>query len=379
MSALRDLLIKTAIHYKLLIKDKQLKVLFEESHGIISNTKSQLDLYQVKSNLLGKNGIINFYTKTIASLSDDEKKSYGAQCNLLKNAIQELLDARGQELAQLELNHQFKSEFIDATLPTDGYGFGKIHPISQTIEEIIAIFGAMGFDYADGPQIENDWYNFTALNIPPSHPARQMQDSFYVNKNDEHGNPLVLRTHTSPVQIRALLAKGAPIRVIAPGRTYRSDSDITHTPMFHQVEGIVIDKAINFGHLKGCLHDFCQAYFEVPSVPLRFRPSYFPFTEPSAEVDIGCSRKDGTLKIGEGDSWLEILGSGMVHPNVIRNMGLDPTEFQGFAFGMGIERIAMLKYGIPDLRNFFDSDGDWLNHFGFAPWQNPCLLRSLVP
>ena len=245
----------------------------------------------------------------------------------------------------------------------------------------MAILGEMNFVMATGPEIETDFYNFTALNIPESHPARQMQDTFYVDKNDDQGRPLVLRTHTSPVQIRAGEKLGAPIRVMAPGRVYRADSDMTHTPMFHQIEGLVIDKNIHFGHLKGCLFEFCRLFFEINDWSeslLRFRPSYFPFTEPSAEVDIAAHRKDGKLTIGTGDSWLEILGSGMVHQNVIKNMGLDPTEWQGFAFGLGVERLAMLKYGIPDLRTFFDSDIRWLEHYGFSPYLQPSLLTSLV-
>ena len=241
------------------------------------------------------------------------------------------------------------------------------------MDEVAAIFGEMGFTWADGPDIEDDWHNFTALNIPPDHPARQMQDTFYLPPRAD-GTPMVLRTHTSPVQARTMLnkdvqrrlAEGGSLRIIVPGRTFRIDSDATHTPMFHQVEGLVIDRTTHMGHLKGCLVDFCRAFFEVDDLPLRFRPSYFPFTEPSAEVDIGCSWKGGELRIGAGDSWLEILGSGMVHPNVIASCGLDPAIYQGFAFGMGIDRIAMLKYGIPDLRSFFDSDLRWLRHYGFS-------------
>ena len=264
------------------------------------------------------------------------------------------------------------------TLPVKAENDGRIHPISQTIDELIAIFGEMGFTVAEGPHIEEDFYNFTALNIPPEHPARQEQDTFYL-MGAEGTRPearKVLRTHTSPVQIRTMQAQKPPIRIIVPGRTFRSDHDATHSPMFHQVEGLVIDKHVHMGHLKGCLIEFCRAFFDIDDLPVRFRPSYFPFTEPSAEVDIGCSREGGGLKIGGGADWLEILGSGMVHPKVLANCGLDPAEYQGFAFGMGIERIAMLKYGIPDLRTFYDSDLRWLRHYGFAALDQPSLITG---
>ena len=266
---------------------------------------------------------------------------------------------------------------------------GRIHPISQTIDEIVAIFGEMGFVVAEGPHIEEDFYNFTALNIPPEHPARQEHDTFYLPERlgrrsntagtlaaVDDGSRLVLRTHTSPVQIRTMLAQQPPIRIIVPGRTFRADHDATHSPMFHQVEGLVVDRAIHMGHLKGCLIEFCRAFFGVDDLPVRFRPSYFPFTEPSAEVDIGCSRAGGRLEIGAGGDWLEILGSGMVHPKVLQNCGIDPAQYQGFAFGMGIERVAMLKYGIPDLRTFYESDLRWLRHYGFLPLDIPSLVRG---
>jgi phenylalanyl-tRNA synthetase alpha chain len=254
---------------------------------------------------------------------------------------------------------------------------GRIHPISQTIDEIIAIFGEMGFVVAEGPHIETDFHNFTALNIPPEHPARQEHDTFYLPERPD-GSRLLLRTQTSPVQIRTMLAQQPPIRIIVPGRTFRADHDATHSPMFHQVEGLVIDRTTHMGHLKGCLIEFCRAFFGIDDVPVRFRPSYFPFTEPSAEVDIGCSRKGGELKIGPGGDWLEILGSGMVHPKVLQNCGVDPAEYQGFAFGMGIERVAMLKYGIPDLRTMYDSDLRWLRHYGFLPLDIPSPVRGPI-
>jgi phenylalanyl-tRNA synthetase alpha chain len=246
---------------------------------------------------------------------------------------------------------------------------GRVHPISQTIDEIVTIFGAMGFSVARGPDIESDYMNFTMLNIPPDHPARDMQSTFYLPQSGDH--PTILRTQTSPVQIRTMMKTKPPIRIIAPGRTYRCDYDMTHTPMFHQVEGLVIDEVTHMGHLKGCLMDFLRAFFGIKDLPVRFRPSYFPFTEPSAEIDIGCSRKGGELKLGNFGDWLEIGGCGMVHPNVLKNCSLDPTTYQGFAFGMGIERMAMLKYGIPDLRTFFEADLRWLKHYGFLPLDVP--------
>jgi len=254
---------------------------------------------------------------------------------------------------------------------------GSIHPVSQVTNEIMAIFCELGFEIAEGPDIEHDWYNFGALNIPSEHPARQDHDTFYLPAEDEASRP-VLRTHTSPVQIRHMLDSKPPLRVIVPGRTYRSDSDMTHTPMFHQVEGLVVDETTHMGHLKGCLRDFVEAYFQVDNVPMRFRPSYFPFTSPSMEVDIGCSFEGGQLKIGAGHTWLEILGSGMVHPQVLKNGGIDPDRYQGFAFGMGIDRVAMLKYGIPDLRSFFDADLRWLRHYGFAALDMPTLYGGLA-
>src|SRR5690606_14385946 len=266
---------------------------------------------------------------------------------------------------------------VDITLPHRPQPDGRIHPISQTMDELIDIFGEMGFSVAEGPDIEDDWHNFEALNIPAEHPARQEMDTFYLRERPDGSRP-VLCTHTSPVQIRTMEKMQPPIRIIAPGRTYRSDHDATHSPMFHQVEGLLIDESTHMGHLKGCLIEFCRAFFEVSDLPVRFRPSHFPFTEPSAEVDIGCSREGGTLKIGSGGDWLEILGCGMVHPKVLANCGIDPTRYQGFAFGMGIERIAMLKYGIPDLRTMYDSDLRWLRHYGFAALDVPGLTGGLA-
>ena len=275
---------------------------------------------------------------------------------------------------------------MDLTLPPRPEADGAIHPISQVLDELIAILADMGFRVVEGPDIEDDFHNFTALNIPPEHPARQMHDTFYFGADhlgadylgaDGAGERMLLRTHTSPVQIRTMQAEPPPHRIIAPGRTYRCDYDMTHTPMFHQIEGLVIDESTHMGHLKGCLIDLARAFFEVDDLPVRFRPSYFPFTEPSAEMDIGCSREGGGLRIGSGADWMEILGCGMVHPKVLETVGLDPARYQGFAFGIGVERPAMLKYGIPDLRSFFDADLRWLRHYGFAPFDVPSLAAGL--
>ena len=327
--------------------------------------------------LLGKKGSLSLLMRELGQMSPDERREAGQRLNVLKDKVQDALDARKQVLESAALEVRLAKEAIDVTLPARPESTGRIHPISQTIDEIAAIFAQMGFAIAEGPDIEDDFHNFTALNFPPGHPARMMHDTFFFDEKED-GSRSLLRTHTSPVQIRTMLSEKPPIRVICPGRTYRCDSDMTHTPMFHQVEGLVIDKSSNMGHLKGCLIEFVRTYFEKDDVPVRFRPSFFPFTEPSVEVDIGCSRKGGELKIGEGEDWLEILGAGMVHPNVLANCGIDPDEYQGFAFGMGIERIAMLKYGIPDLRTFFDSDLRWLRHYGFLPLDVPTLAGGLA-
>lgn len=323
---------------------------------------------------LGKKGRITDLMKNLGTLSPDERKAAGAELNVLKTEIEGLIEKQQKALKKQALDQQLVNEQIDVTLSTRPQRQGSIHPLSQTMEELVSIFADMGFSVAEGPDIEDDFHNFTALNFPPGHPAREMHDTFYLpddpSQTGEAAKKL-LRTHTSTVQIRTMMTQKPPIRIICMGRTYRSDYDMTHTPMFHQMEGLVIDKNTHMGHLKGCLMDFVRTYFEIDDLPVRFRPSFFPFTEPSAEMDIGCSRKDGGLKIGAGDSWLEILGCGMVHPNVIKNCGLDPNEYQGFAFGMGVERIAMLKYGIPDLRTFFEGDTRWLSHYGFDPLKRP--------
>ena len=353
----------------------ELTALRDELEGAVLAAGSLDALEDVRVRALGRRGAVTELMKSLGKAAPEERRERGQALNRLKQAVSDAIDARKAALADVELERRLASERIDITLPVRPAPEGSLHPISQTIDEITQIFGEMGFRWAEGPDIEDDWYNFTALNIPPEHPARQEMDTFYLATEDGSARP-VLRTHTSPVQIRTMLSEPPPLRVIVPGRTYRSDHDATHSPMFHQVEGLAIGKSIHMGHLKGCLIAFCRAFFGVADLPVRFRPSHFPFTEPSAEVDIGCNREGGQLRIGAGGDWLEILGSGMVHPKVIANCGLDPEEWQGFAFGMGIERIAMLKYGIPDLRTMYDSDLRWLRHYGFRPLDIPGLIAE---
>ncbi len=331
----------------------------------------------IRVDALGKKGVISEQLKQLGAMPAEERKSFGQAINEVKQIVADAIAAKADILQASALAAKLASESVDVTLPVPASSGGRFHPLTRTIEEISAIFADMGFSVAEGPDVETDYYNFTALNIPPEHPARQEHDTFYLEP-DETGARPVLRTQTSPVQIRTMEASEPPIRIIAPGRTYRSDHDATHSPMFHQCEGLVIGTDIHMGHLKGCLIEFCQAFFGVEDLPVRFRPSFFPFTEPSAEVDIGCSRKDGGLKIGAGDDWLEILGSGMVHPQVLRNCGYDPDKVQGFAFGMGIERLAMLKYGIPDLRTFYETDLRWMRHYGFMGHDVPALHTGIV-
>ena len=326
---------------------------------------------------LGKSGTITEMVKGIGQLKLEDRRSAGQQLNVLKDTIADAIDARKEVLEAAVLNAGLAADRIDVTLPQRPASAGRIHPISQTIDEMVAIFCEMGFTVAEGPHIETDFNNFTALNIPPEHPARQDHDTFYLPAGED-GERKVLRTHTSPVQIRTMVNEKPPTRIVVPGRTFRADHDATHSPMFHQIEGLVIDEATHMGHLKGCLEEFCRAFFDVDDLPVRFRPSYFPFTEPSAEVDIGCSREGGGLKIGAGAQWLEILGCGMVNPRVLKNCGINPMQYQGFAFGLGIERAAMLKYGIPDLRTFYDSDIRWLKHYGFVPLDVPNVAAGLV-
>ncbi|MFN4157310.1 MAG: phenylalanine--tRNA ligase subunit alpha [Gemmobacter sp.] len=335
-------------------------------------------LEEVRVAALGKKGEISAQMATLGKMNPEARKSAGAALNALKDEIDAALRAKKAGLADAALDARLAAEWLDVTLPARPRPMGTIHPVSQVMDELTAIFADMGFSVATGPQVEDDWHNFDALNIPPEHPARQEHDTFFLHRSPGDARPPhVLRTHTSPVQIRAMMAQGAPIRVIAPGRVYRMDMDQTHTPMFHQVEGLAIDRDISMANLKWCLEEFCRAFFEVDQVELRFRASHFPFTEPSAEVDIRYSVVGGQLRLGEGDKWMEILGSGMVHPKVLQAAGVDPDRWQGFAFGMGIDRIAMLKYGIPDLRAFFESDLRWLRHYGFSALDVPDLAGGL--
>ena len=329
-------------------------------------------LEAVRVATLGKAGSVTALMKTLGGMAPEARPAEGPRLNALREGVGAAIAARKEELEVAALDARLATEQLDMTLPAPERPTGTIHPISQVFDELAEIFADLGFAVATGPEIEDDWHNFTALNIPESHPARAMHDTFYF-PDEVEGRKMLLRTHTSPVQIRTMMTQAPPIRIIAPGRTYRSDSDATHTPMFHQVEGLVIDRGITLGHLKWTLETFIKAFFEVDDVTLRLRPSYFPFTEPSAEVDVGCSWAGGKLSIGGSESWLEVLGSGMVHPRVIAACGLDPEEWQGFAFGCGIDRLAMLKYGITDLRACFDADLRWLKHFGFGALDVPTL------
>ena len=348
----------------------------EEIIGAVRGAADLAALEELRVVELGRKGRITGLMKGLGGLDPEARRAAGAALNRLKDEVGAALDAQKATLADRALDAGLERDRIDVSLPVRPESQGRIHPISQTIDEVLGIFGEMGFSVAEGPDIEDDWHNFTALNIPPEHPARQEMDTFYL-PGEKDGHRMVLRTHTSPVQIRTMMSRKPPLRIIVPGRTYRCDYDATHSPMFHQVEGLVIDEATHFGHLKGCLIEFCRAYFGVDDLPVRFRASYFPFTEPSAEVDIGCRRDGGGLSIGHGDDWLEILGSGMVNPKVIENCGLDPARYQGFAFGMGLERISMLKYGIPDLRTYYESDLRWLRHYGFSALNVPTLGQGI--
>ncbi|MHA6344757.1 phenylalanine--tRNA ligase subunit alpha [Roseivivax sp. CAU 1761] len=346
--------------------------------GLIAGASDAAALEALRVQAVGKKGEVALAMRELGRMSPEERQSAGPRLNALKDEINSALAAKKAALEDAELDARLRAEWLDVTLPARPRRQGSIHPISQVTEEITAIFADMGFAVAEGPQIDTDWYNFDALNIPGHHPARAEMDTFYMARAEaDNRPPHVLRTHTSPVQIRHMEKHGAPCRIIAPGRVYRADYDQTHTPMFHQVEGLAIDREISMAHLKWVLEEFFAAFFEVEGIRIRFRASHFPFTEPSAEVDIQCSWEGGQLKIGEGDGWLEVLGSGMVHPKVLGAAGVDPDQWQGFAFGMGIDRIAMLKYGIPDLRAFFDSDLRWLRHYGFGALDVPTLHGGL--
>jgi phenylalanyl-tRNA synthetase alpha chain len=371
--------------------DAQIATLRAEIGAAVDAAADEAAIEAVRVSALGKKGSVSALLATLGGIAPEERKSAGAAINGLKADVTALIEAKAVALAKAALDARLASERLDVTLPVrpTPTAEGRIHPVSQVIDEITAIFSDMGFSIAEGPDIETDWYNFTALNFPEGHPAREMHDTFFMAPSPD-GVKRVLRTHTSPVQIRTMLkanekpaapyltpAMDPPIRVVMPGRTYRHDSDQTHTPMFHQVEGLVIDKTAHIGQLRWVLEEFLKAFFEVDNVTLRFRPSFFPFTEPSMEVDVQCDRSGAEVKIGEGKDWLEILGCGMVHPNVLRNCGLDPDVYQGFAWGVGIDRIAMLKYGMNDLRAFFDADKRWLDHYGFRPLDLPTLFGGL--
>ncbi len=373
------------------MSDINLEQLGEQILSDIKAVKDKNALEQLRVGTLGKKGSVSALLSTLGKMSPDERKIMGPKINALKQQVAKEIETRQTELKAIELELRLKSEKIDISLPLQPAptSTGRIHPVSQVIDEISAIFSGMGFSIAEGPDIETDELNFTALNFPPDHPAREMHDTFFFEP-DENGERKLLRTHTSPVQIRTMRKANKkpeadwitstiepPIRVIMPGRTYRCDSDQTHTPMFHQVEGLVIDKVTHIGHLRWVLEEFLKSFFEVDNIKIRFRPSFFPFTEPSMEVDVQCDRSGGEMKIGQGTDWLEILGCGMVHPNVLRNAGLDPDVYQGFAFGMGIDRLAMLKYGMADLRAFFDADVRWIEHYGFRPLDMPTLFGGL--
>ena len=371
--------------------DAQIDTLRTEITAAVTAAADEAQIEAVRVGALGKKGSVSALLATLGKMEPEERKTAGAAINGLKTEMAALIEARADELARAALDARLAAERVDVTLPvgTPPTAEGRIHPVSQVMDEITAIFSDMGFSIAEGPEIETDWYNFTALNFPEGHPAREMHDTFFMAPSAD-GVKRVLRTHTSPVQVRSMLktnekpaasyltpAVEPPIRVVCPGRTYRHDSDQTHTPMFHQVEGLVIDKTSHIGQLRWVLEEFFKAFFEIDDVTLRFRPSFFPFTEPSMEVDVQCDRSGPDVKIGQGSDWLEVLGCGMVHPNVLRNCGLDPDVYQGFAWGIGIDRLAMLKYGMNDLRAFFDADKRWLDHYGFRPLDLPTLFGGL--
>jgi phenylalanyl-tRNA synthetase alpha chain len=348
-----------------------------EAIAKIKEISDEKSLDAIRIHYLGKTGQITLKMKDIAQLPQDERKIQGSILNIAKNQISEVLEHKKNELRLAEINVKLQAETLDITQPPREKIIGRIHPLTQVTEEVIAILGSLGFSVAEGPDIEDDFHNFTALNIPESHPARQMHDTFYLEGGAD-AKKYLLRTHTSSIQVRTMAASKPPFRIISPDRCYRSDWDMTHTPMFHQIEGLLIDKNITMAHLKWCIVEFIKAFFEISDVPVRFRPHHFPFTEPSAEVDIGYSLKGNELILGGTDNWLEVLGCGMVHPKVLSNVGVDTNNYQGFAFGMGLERLAMLKYGIKDLRTFFEPDVRWLKHYGYAPSDIPSLIRGLT-
>ena len=350
----------------------------EEILKKISLAENQDALEEIRIAELGKKGKISLLMKDLSKLSPEDRKEQGSKLNILKKNISNAISSKKNELANIELEKRLLEEKIDVTLPVQvsQSKHGKIHPVSQVLDEISEIFGSLGYKISEGPDIETEHYNFNALNIPESHPARQMHDTFYLN-SDNAKEKHVLRTHTSPVQVRTMEKDKPPFKFIAPGRTYRCDSDQTHTPMFHQIEGLVVDEETHLGHLKWTLETFFKSFFELDNIEIQLRPSYFPFTEPSLEVDVLCDRSGSVLKIGEGSDWLEVAGAGMVHPEVLKSSNIDPKKYQGFAFGLGVDRLAQLKYGIPDLRTFFNGDIRWLNHYGFSFLDIPTLSRGL--
>ncbi len=338
----------------------------KESLDELNSCDNEDSIQTVRVKFLGKKGIITDLLKSLKNLSDDEKKKFGPSINIAKEELLNKIYNKSLDINKKRIDAKLSQESIDVTFPPPASNLGKLHPISKTFNVVIEIFGDMGFSVAEGPDIETDFNNFTALNIPEDHPAREMQDTFYLDQKDDHNKPFVLRTHTSPVQIRTMMESKPPIKIIAPGRTYRCDSDSTHSPMFHQVEGLLINEDANMGHLKGNLINFCKDFFQINDLKVRFRPSYFPFTEPSAEMDIAYSIVDSQIKLGEGDKWLEILGCGMVNPKVLENCKIDSSKFQGYAFGLGLDRITMLKHGLTDIRSFFNGNNNWLKENGFS-------------
>jgi phenylalanyl-tRNA synthetase alpha chain len=358
------------------IDPRRIEALEAGARAAIEAAADERALDEARVVFLGKKGELSLLMRSLGGMSPEQRQVMGPALNGLKDRLTDAFAAKKAALEDAALDARLAASRIDVTLPVRPEPKGAIHPVSQVMDELVAIFADMGFVQAEGPDIETDWYNFTALNFPQGHPARDAHDTFFM-KAEKDGAPMVLRTHTSPVQVRAMLTQKPPIRVIVPGRTYRCDWDATHTPMFHQVEGLVIDTSTHMGHLKGCLKDFVSAYFEVDGVEARFRPHFFPFTEPSAEMDVRYERVGSEIRIGQGDKWMEILGCGMVHPNVLKNCGLDPDVYQGFAFGCGVDRLAMLKYGMPDLRPFFEPDVRWLEHYGFTPMVLPSLATGL--
>ncbi|MEG9884352.1 MAG: phenylalanine--tRNA ligase subunit alpha [Hyphomicrobiales bacterium] len=353
-----------------------IKKLGQEILQNITDAASELEIEAIRVRALGKKGLISGQLRGLGHMGPEERRVTGRLLNETKGRIAEAIVERRNALKMAALNDRLAGEHVDVTLPARPRSRGTIHPISRVYDEVIEIFADMGFSVAEGPHIEDDFHNFTALNIPPEHPARQEHDTFYF-KVREDGSRMVLRTHTSPVQVRVMQTREPPFRVIAPGRVFRCDSDQTHTPMFHQIEGLVIEDGIHLGHLKWVLESFCESFFGIEGIKMRFRPSYFPFTEPSMEVDIGCRFDDNRIRMGEGDDWLETAGAGMVHPNVLEACGLDSYRHQGFAFGMGLDRLAMLKYAISDLRAFFTADLRWLHHYGFSAFDTPTLAQGL--